>query len=65
MSHQANTQLLERAKEMQEYWAGTQWERLIQYDLDNDDLEALSHHVALAGAEASQQEFMKGIADVD
>ena len=44
MSNQVNTQLYELALEMMEYWAGTMWERVIQRDLDVDDLEALRYH---------------------
>lgn len=54
MSNQSNTELLERAGEMMEYWTGTLHEKLIQKAIDDNDLEALAEHVALAEGECAQ-----------
>ena len=57
MSHNSNTNLMERAREMQEYWTGTLHEKLIQHAIDGNDLESLAEHVAKAEGQASQNEF--------
>lgn len=58
MSNEINTQLLARAHEQMEYWTGTMWERMIQRDIDESDLESLNYHVTHAEAEMSMQEDM-------
>lgn len=45
MSHPANDELFERAREVMEYHTGTYLERVIQRDLDSDDLESLQVHI--------------------
>lgn len=56
MSNQVNTNLLEKANEMCEYWTGTMHERVIQRDIEANDLEALQYHVAEAEREMRLQE---------
>jgi len=56
VSLEQNTILYEKAAEIMDYWVGTMWERVIQADLDRDDLEALAYHVAHAAAEMAIQE---------
>ena len=56
MSNTTNDKLMDSAQDMLEYWAGTLWERIIQRDLDANDLEALHYHVAQAYKEYSIQE---------
>ena len=56
MSNQSNDQLYDKALEVMEYWTGTMWERVIQRDLDTDDLEALKYHVDQAYKEMALQE---------
>lgn len=64
MSNQVNTELFERAADLMDYWAGTMHERLIQRDLDSDDLEALKYHVDVAWKEMQLQEDEKEQTDV-
>lgn len=56
MSNKSNDILMERANEQLEYWTGTLWERLIQRDIDTQDLEALAYHVTQAEREQAIQE---------
>lgn len=56
MSNTSNEQLESRAWEMMEYWVNTLWARLIQRDIDTNDLEALKYHVDQAEREANMQE---------
>lgn len=58
MSVDTNTELLERAAEMIDYWEGTLHARLIEADIDSGDLESLRYHVTVAEGQASQQEIM-------
>lgn len=46
MSHENNTLLLEWANELMEYFTGTYVERVLQRDIDANDLEALRYHVS-------------------
>jgi len=45
MSNNENTRLFERAAECLSYFEGKLPAKLIQHDLDNDDLESLNQHV--------------------
>lgn len=45
MSHPANDELFEKAREVMEYHVGTYLERVIQRDLDSDDLASLRVHI--------------------
>lgn len=45
MSNNTNEILYEDALEVMEYFTGTMIERVIQRDMDADDLEALRYHV--------------------
>ena len=56
MSNNVNTELLERAADMIDYWAGTLHERILTRDIDSNDLEALAYHVAQSEAEMRLQE---------
>ena len=56
MSNQINDTLFDQARELAEYWVGTMWARLIEQDIDNNDLEALKYHIAQSKAEMSLQE---------
>lgn len=56
MSNVRNDILLDRARELCEYWAGTMWERLIQQDIKNSDMEALAYHISEAAKEQAIQE---------
>lgn len=60
MSNQTNTELLELAKDHQEYWTGTIWEKTIQRMVDNNDLEALKELLIKSAIEMgkdSQEHF--------
>lgn len=46
MSHESNTLLLQWAHELMEYYTGTYIERVLQRDIDANDLEALRYHVS-------------------
>lgn len=46
MSNTTNTTLIERANELMEHYAGTVAERVLQRDIDANDLEALRYHVS-------------------
>lgn len=63
MSNQVNTELIERVQELCDYWSGTMHERLLQRDLDADDLEALKYHADIAWREMKLQEDEAGIYD--
>lgn len=56
MSNKYNDELLDRVREAMEYWTGTMHERILQRDLDADDLEALRHHLVEAEREMAIQE---------
>jgi hypothetical protein len=56
MSKEQNTLLLERASEQIDYWTGTMHARVIEADIDRDDLEALREHVVQAEREMAIQE---------
>ena len=45
MSKQANTDLLELAHEHSEYWTGTLMGKLIDHDVETNDLESLEAHL--------------------
>lgn len=61
MSNLINDNLIERAYEMLEYWAGTTIAKVIQHDLDRHDLESLRQHVVQAESDASRQEFAENL----
>ena len=56
MSNIQNDNLFERAEEQLEYWTNTMWARVIEADIDRNDLEALSYHVNEAEREMAIQE---------
>lgn len=56
MSNLHNDILLDRAKELCEYWTGTMWERLLERDVMNNDFESLAYHVSEAAREQAIQE---------
>lgn len=56
MSFINNELLYDRAREVMEYFTNTMWERVIQRDLDSDDLEALAHHIKEAEAQMRHEE---------
>lgn len=57
MSNQVNTELLERAAAMCDYFENKQPAFIIERDLAREDLDALYKHVCEAEALASQEEF--------
>lgn len=57
MSTQVNTDLLERAKEMADYWVGTPIQRVIDEYIKTNELDLLRKTVIEAEALASQEEF--------
>lgn len=56
MSNTINDTLMDKTQELLDYWTGTLWERIIQRDLDANDMEALQYHVDKAWAEMVLQE---------
>lgn len=56
MSNASNESLMEHAADMLDYWSGTMHARIIQRDIDANDLEALAYHVDVAHAEMRMQE---------
>jgi hypothetical protein len=46
MSNTTNSNLIEQANELMEYFTGTYVERVIQRDVESGDLEALRFHIA-------------------
>lgn len=56
MSNNTNSELLDRAAEMVDYWEGTLHAELIRKALDENDLEQVLKATANAEAEASMQE---------
>jgi hypothetical protein len=57
MSNNVNEELLERASECIDYFGGTTIGKILESDLDSNDLTALVTHVAIAEAQMSQAEF--------
>lgn len=57
MSNQINTELLERASDVIDYFEGKVLAEVIEKDLDTNDLGALVAHVAIGEAQMAQQEF--------
>lgn len=57
MSDLINTELLERASEVMDYFEGKVLAEVIEKDLDTNDLSALVAHVAIGEAQMAQQEF--------
>lgn len=56
MSNEINTELLERAATQIDYWQGTMHARVIERDIETNDLEALRYHVDQAEREMYAQE---------
>lgn len=56
MSDTTNDDLLDRARELIDYWTGTLHARTLQRDIDARDLESLQVHVHDAAAEQAIQE---------
>lgn len=54
MSTKQNDELLDRASEMVEYWAGTLHEKLILNALNSNDLDLVRQYTSDAEAEASK-----------
>lgn len=52
MSTQANTTLLEEARELAEFWTGTMHEAIIEQLIKDGDLDALREAVVLARQDA-------------
>lgn len=48
MSNTVNVDLFERAAEQLDFWTGTIWEKIIQQDIDSNDLGSLYYHVKMA-----------------
>ena len=57
MSNQVNTELLERAADMVEYFESKLPAQLIQKALDSGDLDMVRQYVAEAEAMAAEQEM--------
>lgn len=57
MSHTTNTELLERAAYCIDYFEGKLPAQLIETALDNNDLEMVAAHVAVAESEINDQEL--------
>lgn len=57
MSTEVNSQLFTRASEMVDQWEGTLVAKLIEHDLEINDLDALALHVAQAENLSSQENF--------
>lgn len=57
MSSDVNTQLFERAAEMVDYYEGTVIAKVIEKNIEDNDLDALRENVTRAEAQASEQEF--------
>lgn len=57
MSNSANTELLERAAGMIDFWEGTIIAEVIESDVANNDLEGLMAHVNDAEAQAAEEEL--------
>ena len=55
MSNQTNTELLELAKDHQEYWTGTVWEKVIQRMVDTNDLDALKELLIKSAIEMGRE----------
>ena len=55
MSNQTNTELLELAKDHQEYWTGTVWEKAIQRMIDTNDLDALKELLIKSAIEMGRE----------
>lgn len=55
MSNNINTQLLERAQEMIEFWTGTQYAQRIEFVLNLGDLDELERLVREAESGAYQE----------
>lgn len=66
MSHEVNTILIERAGDLIDYFAGTYVARVLQRDVDANDLEALKFHVSEYEAQRmieEEQELLVGGGD--
>jgi hypothetical protein len=57
VSNQVNTDLLERARDIADYWTGTLWEKTIDDLIKRNELEQLREIVIKAEAEAAMQEI--------
>lgn len=55
MSTEVNTLLFERAAEQIDRWEGTIMAKMIEYDLETEDLDQLSVHVSEAEALEAQE----------
>lgn len=57
MSNSTNTELLERAAAMIDYFVGKMPAQVIEHDLEMNDMDALYEHVCDAEALAAREEF--------
>lgn len=57
MSNNVNEELLERASECIDYFGDTTIGKILEADLDSNDLTALVTHVSIAEAQMAQNEF--------
>lgn len=57
MSNNYNEELLERAAEAIDYFGDTTISKILEADIERNDLEGLVAHVAIAEAQMAQQEF--------
>jgi len=57
MSTEANTKLIEEARELAEYWTGTQHEQRILLAIKRDDLDYLYECVRTARYEMLRREY--------
>lgn len=64
MSNSTNDKLLDDVQDLMSYWEGTLWERVMQRDIDANDLEALRYHVSEAYKEMALQETQEDDNDV-
>lgn len=56
MSNLQNDILMERVHDLLEYWAGTMHQRILDRDLNANDMEALQYHSDQAWKEMMLQE---------
>jgi hypothetical protein len=65
MSDYIADKLYDQVAELVSYWEGTLWARMLERDLDTNDMEALHFHAQQAYAEMRLQEDLSlGAGDV-
>jgi hypothetical protein len=66
MSDYIADKLYDQVAELVSYWEGTLWARMLERDLDTNDMEALHFHAQQAYAEMQLQEsYNPGEGDVN